>query len=80
MAVAEIKDRRTVADHVTDWMHNNCPSWSIDTLLTWPDQATAMGKWVCRRMHKKPTAQAIHEVCRAALSSRKRGDLGRDRV
>jgi hypothetical protein len=80
MAVAEIKDRRTVADHVADWMHANCPSWSIDTLLTWPDRATAMGRWVCRRLGRRATPQNIHQVCRAALSSRKRGDLGRDRV
>ena len=74
----EIKDRKSVADHVATWMHSNCPSWSIDTLLTHPDMAAAMGKWVCRKLHRPATAASIHEVCRAALSSRKRGDLKRD--
>lgn len=76
---AEIKDRKSVADQVCEWMHNHCRDMSIDTLLTWPDHATAMAKAVCRRMHRKPTSDAIHEICRAALSSRKRGDLKRDR-
>lgn len=75
----EIKDRKSVADHVSTWMHNHCPGWSIDTLLTWPDKAAAMGKCVCKKLRRKPTPEAVHEVCRAALSSRKRGDLKRDR-
>jgi hypothetical protein len=70
-----IKDRMTVAETVADWMAENCRNWSIDTLLTHPAQATAMAKWVCRKLGRKATDEAIHEICRAALSSRKRGDL-----
>lgn len=82
-AVAErasaIKDRKTIADHVADVMHDNWPAWSIDTLLTHPHAAIHMAGLVCRRLRRRADKQNIHEVCRAALSSRKRGDLKPDK-
>jgi hypothetical protein len=74
-----IKDRGTIKDLVMDWMHDNARSYSIDTLLTWPDMAKRMGVDICRKLRRKATAEAVHEVCRAALQSRKRGDLKLDR-
>ena len=61
-----IKDRKTLTDRVATWMYDNCPSWTIDTLLTHPDMAAAMAKWVLRKMGRRVTAEAIHEVCRRA--------------
>lgn len=75
----QIKDRATITDHVHDWMHAHARDMSIDTLLTWPDKSAEMGRAICRRMGRKATPEAIHEICRAALSSRKRGDLKRDK-
>jgi len=74
-----IKDRGTMTDLVCEWMHTHCRDMSIDTLLTWPEMAGRMGRDVCRSMGRRATAEAVHEVCRAALASRKAGDLKRDR-
>jgi hypothetical protein len=94
-----IKDRKTVADHVCDYMHENCRAWSIDTLLSRPLDALRMGLAVAGKSGKCPRGDAasitkaldalakrfpavfddVDEVCRAALSSRKRGDLKRDK-
>jgi hypothetical protein len=74
-----IKDRKTVADHVSDAMHRHWPSWSIDTLLTHPHEAIEMATLVLGKLKRPTTRENVHEVCRAALSSRKRGDLKRDR-
>jgi hypothetical protein len=80
MPTTTIKDRATLKDHIHDWMIQNCPSYSVDTLLSWPDQAAEMGRAVCRKMQRKATAENIHEVCRAALQSRKCGELRLDRA
>jgi hypothetical protein len=75
-----ITDRKTVTDAVADVMHQRWPSWSIDTLLCHPHAAIAMATDVCKRLQRKPTEAAVAEICRVALSSRKRGDLRRDKV
>ena len=74
----DTKDK--TADLVADWMHDNARAMSIDSLLTWPDQAMEMGRWVCSRLGRKATAANVHEICRVALNARKRGDLRLDRV
>jgi len=73
-----IKDRDTITDHVAKWMHDHFRDASIDKLLTWPDKATAMAKYVCKKLQRKATSEAIHEVLRAALAARKAGDLKKD--
>lgn len=92
-----IRDRGTITDHVAEWMHHRCPSFSIDTLLCHPDLAMEMGIDVAetagrisaaqgKRLRRalrslfeqQATADVVHEICRTALSSRKRGDLRRD--
>lgn len=78
-AANEIPDRKSIADAVCDWMHQHCRDMSIDTLLTWPGRAQQMGRDVCRRLGKKASEENIHLVCRAAMASRKAGDLRRDR-
>lgn len=75
-----IKDRERMTDQIAEVMHQQCPSWTIDTLLTWPDKAQAMARAVLKRLGRRATSETIHEVLRCALSSRKRGDLRRDRV
>jgi hypothetical protein len=72
--------RDKTADHVADWMHANCPSWSIDELLTHPDWALMMARDVLRKLGRKASDEEVHKVCKAALNARKRGDLRRDRV
>lgn len=74
-----IKDRARVTDIICDVMHSHFRDLSIDTLLTWPHKAIEMAKLVCKRIGCNATEEKIHEICRTALSSRKRGDLKRDR-
>lgn len=99
MAATEIRDRKSVADHVAGYMQNVCPSFSIDGLLCRPLEAIEMAVTVSHAAGRISAAaagrirravrdaakadadavEAINEVCRAALSSRKRGELRRDR-
>src|SRR4051794_30003918 len=98
-AATEIRDRKTIADHVCAYMHENHRALTIDTLLSRPLDAMRMGATVAAKSqrisersakrifsalraleHNEGEAvDAIDDVCRAALSSRKRGDLKRDR-
>lgn len=73
-----IRDRQRTTDVIAEVMHEQCPSWSIDTLLTHPHDAIRVAREACRRLQRKATREAIHDICRCALSSRKRGDLRRD--
>jgi hypothetical protein len=72
------KSNAAIADHVMDWMANNCPSWTVDSLLTHPIRAAEMAGDVCRKLHRRPTPENLHEVCRVGLNARKRGDIRRD--
>lgn len=74
----EIKDRQRTTDAIADVMHERWPSWTIDTLLCHPFDAIDMAREVCARLSRKATKEQINEICRIALSSRKRGDLRRD--
>ena len=74
-----IRDRERVTDMIVDVMHDNFRDMSIDTLLTWPTKAIEMAKLVCKRLGCNATEDKIHEICRTAMSSRKRGDLKKDR-
>lgn len=80
MTKSEITNRELMTDTITQVMQALYPSWSIDTLLTWPHDAIKMARAVCAEMSIKPTPRQIHEVCRSALAARKRGDLKRDAV
>lgn len=42
MAAKTIKDRASTTDMIADWIYNNCPSWTVDTLLTRPIDAMRM--------------------------------------
>lgn len=75
---SQIKDRQRTTDVIADVMHANWPSWTIDTLLCHPHDAIWMAQQVCNRLSRKATRREINEICRIALSSRKRGDLRRD--
>lgn len=44
-----IPDKATTTNMIAEWMHNNCPAWSIDTLLSHPDHAIIMGLDVAER-------------------------------
>ena len=90
-----ISNRDLLTDHVATWMAFNCPSFSIDRILSDPVLALRMGIEIAndagllddraaaaaaRRAgaFSLSAQKAVHEVCRAALSARKRGDLRRD--
>ena len=73
-----IPDRKTTTDVIASVMQELCPSWSIDTLLTYPHTAIKVAQECCRRLERRPTNEAVHGILRCALSSRKRGDLRRD--
>lgn len=76
------ESRDKTADFVADWMHANCPSWSIDELLTHPYEAIRMAREVLRKLRRELNGDnedsEIHRICKAALNARKRGDLKRD--
>lgn len=74
-----IDDRATVTDTICEVMHDHYRSHSIDSLLCRPHDAIEMAERVLRKLGKKNSPDAVAEICRAALSSRKRGDLKRDR-
>lgn len=71
----EIRNSKVLADAVRAWMKTNAKDMTVDTLLTWPRKSEAMAKTVCERLSMKPTESNVHEVLRAALAARKRGDL-----
>jgi hypothetical protein len=77
--VNSIENRKAIADYGCDAMINLCPSWTIDTLLTWPRKAEQVAQYVLRKLHRPSNEENVHQVLRALLSSRKRGDLKRDR-
>ena len=69
------KDTPTIEAFVAEWMAEFLPSWSIDTLLCYPHLAIVMGRYVCVKLHRPATRDAISEVCRVAINSRKRGKI-----
>ena len=73
----EIRDRALLTDAIADVMHAEYRDMTIDTLLTWPRRAQAMAAAVLRKMHWPISEDNEHEVCRAALAARKRGDFPR---
>lgn len=69
-----------MADMAVDAFHSNYPSFSIDTLLTWPRKARSVAAQVASRMNVNCTEEFEHQVLRSLLNSRKHGDLRRDRA
>lgn len=58
MAAKTIKDSASITDHVADWVYNNCPSLSVDSLLCRPIDAMQMALDVAALSGKLTAAQA----------------------
>ncbi|MBC8106246.1 MAG: hypothetical protein H7Z14_06620 [Anaerolineae bacterium] len=54
---AEQKIRDAITDFVSDWIYNNCPSYTVDALLTHPDRAIEMGIEIAAKAERLTPAQ-----------------------
>lgn len=51
-AKKEIRDRNALTDHIASVMHEQCPSWSVDTLMAHPIDMLAATTEIGRRASK----------------------------